>query len=138
MIVARTGNAVLEDIGSAVSRWRGAEAFLSQTGITVRASDPAGFDMALLIESGRFVLAFDEWVEEFDDAATARRLFSAALAGTARLKVSLLAGRKWRWTLECLDDEGNWKPESTVGRAIWLYWGKPSIIYLCNSFRAHT
>ena len=90
--------------------------------------------MAIIVEEERVSLAFDEWVEEFDDADVARRIFAAALDGTARLKVDLLAGRPWRWTLERLDQSGDWVPESTIGRVTWRIWGLPSVAYLRNNF----
>ncbi len=98
------------------------------------ASDPYGFDMALIVEPGRLILAFDEWVEEFEDAEAARRTFTAALEGTARLKIDALSGRRWRWTLECLDKAGQWAPESTIGHVNWRFWGHASVTYLRNSF----
>ncbi len=87
-----------------------------------------------MVEDGRHILTFGDWTEEFGDAALANRLIAAAIDGTARLKVDAVGGRSWRWTLECLDEDGRWHPESTVGLVIWRFWGKPSTSYLRNVF----
>lgn len=90
--------------------------------------------MTILIEDGCYVLAFDEWTEEFEDAAAARGLFASALDGSARLKVESLSGRPWRWTLESLDPTGQWIAQSTIGHPIWRFWGRRSVDYLRNDF----
>lgn len=102
--------------------------------MAMRASGPKGFDISVMVENGHYILTFGEWTEEFGDATLAHRLISAAVDGTARLKVDAIAGRNWRWTLECLDEDGRWIAESTVGHVIWRFWGQPSTSYLRNIF----
>lgn len=133
-MLARREHIFLEDIGSTLSHWSGTQVSRSATNITVSASSASGFDMAIVVEEGRCILAFDEWVEEFEDAELARRTFAAALDGTARLKVDTLSGRRWRWTLERLDKAGQWIPQSTIGHVIWRFWGSASVVYLRNNF----
>lgn len=133
MLLAGTEHPVLEDIGSGLSGLFATHVVRSPSSISVRASDPSGFDMTMFVDDGRYVLAFDEWTEESEDADRARALFAAALQGHARLKVEYLSGRPWRWTLERLD-AGRWMPESTMAHAIWRFWGRSSVGYLRNSF----
>jgi hypothetical protein len=103
-------------------------------GFSVSASGPAGFDMWLTAEKGCYTLRFDDWIEEFECAETAREIFEAALRGEARVRIDMLADQRWRWTLERRDASGTWLPESTLSRAIWRFWGRETTIYLRNEF----
>ncbi len=134
-MLARPEELVLDDISRTLLPWCGARIERSASGISVDVSDPRGFDMAIVVEGDRITLAFDEWVEEFFDVDYARHIFGAALDGTARLKVDLLSGKPWRWTLERLDQFGEWVPESTIGHVTWRIWGRSSVVYLRNNFK---
>ncbi len=133
-MLARQEDLFLRDVEAAIRHCGGAQTTRSQTGISVKASGPSGFDMVAMVEGGRFALYFDNWVEEFDCDEIARRTFEAALAGEARLRVDMLSGRRWRWTLEKLNEDGKWLAESTIGHVTWRFWGRPSSIYLRNAF----
>jgi hypothetical protein len=134
-MLARNENLFLQDIESAVRRCADAQVSRFPTGLAVRASGANGFDMSIMVEDGRYALYFDNWTEEFDCEDIARETFEAALTGEARLRVDMLSGRRWRWTLERLDDNGRWQPESTIGHVTWRFWGQPSTLYLRNTFR---
>lgn len=133
-MLARRETIFLEEIGSEIASWVGTRVALSASGLTVTASHPNGFDMSILVTGNHYVVAFDEWSEEFEDAEEARHIFLAAVEGTARLRVEMLSGRKWRWTLERLAKSGDWIPESTIGHVIWRFWGKASVVCLRNGF----
>jgi len=133
-MLARQEDLFLRDVEAAIRKFCGAQAARSHSGVSVKASGPNGFDMTVMVEDGRFALYFDNWVEEFDNDEIARRTFEAALAGEARLRVDTLSGRRWRWTLETLSDDGVWVPESTIGHVTWRFWGRPSSLYLRNTF----
>ena len=133
-MLARQDQSFFQDIELAIGSCAGAQMARFPNGISVMASGPGGFDMAVVVEDGRYALYFDNWTEEFVSDEAARRTFEAALAGTARLRVDTLAGRRWRWTLETLDDTGRWVAESTIGHAIWRFWGQQASFYLRNSF----
>ena len=136
MMLAREEDLFLDDLRSTLLQWSDTRVARSPSSVSVSASDTHGFDMAIVVDEGRFTLAFDEWVEEFDDADLARQIFAAALDGTARLRVDMIADRKWRWTLERLDEQaGEWVPESTIGHVAWHFWGRPSVVYLRNTFK---
>ena len=137
-MLARQEDLFLRDVEAAIRKCCGVEATRSQSGITVKASGPNGFDMVVMVEDGRYALYFDNWVEEFDNDEIARRTFEAALAGEARLRVDMLSGRRWRWTLETLGEDGQWLPESTIGHVTWRFWGRTSSLYLRNSFPRQT
>lgn len=136
-MLARQAQAFLQEIEVAIGRCAGAEVSRTATGISVRGSGPHGFDMAIMVEDERYAVYLDNWTEEFASDELARRTFEAALAGKARLRVDTLAGRQWRWTLETLDLSGRWVPESTVGHAVWRFWGRQASYYLRNTFPRH-
>ena len=133
-MLARRERLLLDELGSTISSCRGARCVRAATGLTVAASSPHGFDMALLVSSGAYLLSFDQWQETFDDPNEARALFVAALRGDVRLRIHRLSGRCWRWTAERLDDCGNWRQESTLSHPIWPFWRKPDIVYRRNAF----
>ncbi len=133
-MLAKQEDLFLQDIEAVIRECGGAQVTRFQSGVSVKASGPNGFDMTAMVEDGRFALYFDNWVEEFECEAIARGLFEAALAGKARLRVDMLSGRRWRWTLERLEDGGDWVPESTIGHVTWRFWGRQSSIYLRNCF----
>lgn len=133
-MLAKQEDLFLRDINAAIRRCAGARVERYPSGLSVKGSGPNGFDMTVMIEDGRYALYFDNWAEEFESDEIARRTFEAALSGEARLRVDLLSGRSWRWTLEMLDENSNWVPESTIGHVIWRFWGRPSRMYLRNDF----
>lgn len=124
----------LDQLGSTLSGRSDVVFSRAQTGLTVAASDPQGFDMALLIDDGAYHVSFDEWQEICDDAGVAARLLEDAMTGAVRLRVDTLAGRGWRWTLERLGDDGTWAPHSTISHPTWRIWGRRGVIYRRNSF----
>jgi hypothetical protein len=133
-MLARQESLFLQDIEAALGCFAGVQVDRHQSGISVKAAGPHGFDMTVMVENGRYALYFDNWTEDFDCDEIAMRTFAAALAGEARLRVDMLSGRRWRWTLETLDESGRWDPESTIGHVTWRFWGRPSSIYLRNTF----
>lgn len=133
-MLARQDQSFLQEIEVAIGACPGAQVARTATGLSVKASGPHGFDMAVMVEDGRYALYFDNWTEEFVSDEMARRTFEAALAGTARLRVDTLAGRRWRWTLETVDESGRWIAESTIGHVIWRFWGRQATFYLRNTF----
>ena len=134
-MLARKESFLLQDIEAAVRKCAGADVGYFATGLSVKASGPHGFDMSIMVEDGRYALYFDNWTEEFDCEDMAKETFEAALTGEARLRIDMLSGRKWRWTLERLDEGGRWCPESTIGHVTWRFWGRPSSVFLRNTFR---
>jgi hypothetical protein len=133
-MLAEQENAFLQEIENSARDRAGAMVERHPSGLTVSASGPRGFSMSVMVENGRYVVYFDNWFEEFDCPETARQMFEAALKGEARLKVDMLSGRRWRWTLERRDDAGTWHTESTTGHVIWRFWGRQSSVYLRNAF----
>jgi hypothetical protein len=134
-MLGRAEQAFLQRIQLATSGCVGATLVRFPAGVSVKASSPGGFDMTVMIEGGKYTLYFDNWIEEFVSSEAARRTFEAALSGEARLRVDTLSGRRWRWTLERLDDAGRWVPESSVAHVIWRFWGHRTTVHLRNSFR---
>jgi hypothetical protein len=133
-MLVRRDQAFLHDIETVIRRFDAAKMQRLTNGFAVEASGTDGFDMAVLVENGHFILCFGNWSEDFESDEVARRLFEAALDGKARLKIDSLGGQPWRWTLERLDDSGRWSPESTMAHMTWRFWGRASTIYLSNSF----
>jgi len=133
-MLAKQESAFLKDIENSVRQRTGTMLVRHPTSVTVNASGPLGFRMSAMVEDGRFTLYFDDWFEEFECEEIARDIFDAALKGEARLKVDILSGRRWRWTLERLDASGNWRSEGSIGHVIWRFWGRQSSIYLRNEF----
>jgi len=133
-MLAKQENVFLQEIESSVRGCTGAMVERHSSGLTVSASGPRGFRMSVMVENGRYAVYFDNWFEEFDCPDAARQMFEAALKGEARLKVDMLSGRRWRWTLERRDEAGTWQTESTTGHVIWRFWGRQSSVYLRNAF----
>ena len=133
-MLAKQEDAFLKDIESSVRCRTGTLLVRHPTGLTVNASGPLGFRMSATVEDGRYALYFDEWFEEFECEEIAREIFEAALRGEVRLKVDILSGRRWRWTLERLDANGNWRSEGSVGHVLWRFWGRQTSIHLRNEF----
>jgi hypothetical protein len=133
-MLAKQENSFLEEIENSVRGCSGAMMERHPSGLSVSASGPRGFSMSVMVEGGRYTVCFDNWFEEFDCPEAARQTFEAALKGDARLKVDILSGRRWRWTLERRDEGGSWRAESTTGHVIWRFWGRQSSVYLRNAF----
>ncbi|MGE0698122.1 MAG: hypothetical protein AB7O57_03425 [Hyphomicrobiaceae bacterium] len=100
----------------------------------VDASGSDGFKIALYTDGASFAVSLGEWSEEFLDSDEALQLFEAAMSGEARLRVTCLASRRWRWTLERRGEDGRWVPYSTVGHVVWRFWGRQSVELLSNDF----
>ena len=124
----------LPGLDEALSAYLGVAVKRYPNGLTVAAPSPSGFEMTAMVSDAGYALYFDNWVEEFESSEIALQIFTEALKGKARLKVDLLAGRRWRWTLERLNDAGEWFAESTTDHVIWRFWGRQSTIYLRNAF----
>jgi hypothetical protein len=128
----------LQAIEAEIRRYPGVEVTRLPEGVSVKASGVDGFNMTVVVEEGRCALYFDGWFEEFGCKESALRTIADALSGDARLRVDMLSGRRWRWTLETFDDAGQWVSESTISHVIWRFWGRKSAIYLRNNFGAPT
>jgi hypothetical protein len=133
-MLAKDHHPFLQEMEAIARGYAGANVERLPSGLAVKGSGPDGFDMAIVVEDGRYALYFDNWAEEFECDEIARRLLEAALKGDARLRVDLLSGRRWRWTLEMLDESGYWLPESTISHVIWRFWGRHSSVYLRNAY----
>lgn len=133
-MLAKQERSFLEDLEAMARTCTGAMVERGPSGMTVSASGLNGFNMSVMVEEGRYALYFDNWVEEFELEEIARELFEAALKGEVRIKVDILSGRRWRWTLERVDSAGNWHAESSTDHVIWRFWGRQSTIYLRNTF----
>ncbi len=101
-------------------------------GLTIPASGYSGFDVALRVVEGGCWVALDGWVEELESLDAGRDILMAALSGEARLAIDTIAGRPRQWTLQLLDTRGDWVSQSSTGRATWMLWGKPGVIYRRN------
>jgi hypothetical protein len=134
LMLAEEEASFLHDIENVVRGCAGAMVKRYPSGLSVSASGPRGFSMSVMVENGRYTVYFDNWFEEFDCADAARQTFEAAVKGEARLKVDVLSGRRWRWTLERRDESGSWRAESTTGHVMWRFWGRQSSLYLRNAF----
>jgi hypothetical protein len=126
----------LQNIEAEIRRYPGAEVTRFPGGFSVKASGVDGFNVTVVVEERRCALYFEDWFEEFGCKEMALRTFAAALSGDARLRVDMLSGRRWRWTLETFDDAGQWVPQSTISHVIWRFWGRKSTILLRNTFVA--
>lgn len=133
-MLARPDHEFLQSVEIALSACTGVQVTRFATGVTVKSSGPDGFDITVMAEDGLYILQFDNWTEEFLTEEPALRTFAAALAGEARLRVDTLGGRRWRWTLEIRDRDGQWRPESTIGHVTWRLWGRQASLHLRNAF----
>ncbi|MEZ5854849.1 MAG: hypothetical protein R3D67_08935 [Hyphomicrobiaceae bacterium] len=134
-MLVRREQLFLEELAGFLDLCGGAEIVTTPTGIVVGAAGADGFDIALTVVDGQFVLSFDRWEETFGDADYVKSLFAAALRGDARLRVDTLGGKRWRWTLECRRNGEDWIAESSMGVPIWRFWGKPDVIFLRNDYK---
>jgi len=123
----------IDDLDSAIRLQCGREPCRLANGLVVQPSGPEGFGLTVIADAGRYALYFDGWAEEFGSDEIVRRLVLAALSGDVRLRVDLLGGRRWRWTLESLDANGAWQPESTLSHVTWRFWGARETQYLRNA-----
>lgn len=108
------------------------EVWRSDRGLTIPASGYRGFDVALRVIEGGCWVALDGWEEEFEEFEVGRQIILAALSGGARLAIDTIGGRPRQWTLQLLDDRGDWISQSSTGRVTWWLWGKPGVIYRRN------
>jgi len=134
LFLSATNQLFLRELEARLARFRDVDRARSANSLSVAASGPDGFAIAMIVGDGGFTLRFDGWQETLHDTAQARALFQAALSGEARLRVDTLAGRRWRWTLELLRSDGRWAPESTLGHPTWRLYGRSGVVYLRNSF----
>ncbi len=133
-MLVRREQLFLEELAELLRLCSGAQVVSTPSGLSIGAANADGFDMAVTVFDGQYVLTFDRWEETFSDVGYVKSLFEAAVRGDARLRVDTLAGKRWRWTLERRRNEDEWIAESSIGHPIWRFWGKPEATFLRNEF----
>lgn len=131
-------DAFLDSLESTARMFLGAAPVRQMRSLSVKSGGAGGFEMSAMAANGRYALTFGGWGEEFESPEAARDYFEAALRGEARLRLETLGGRPWRWTLERLNQDGQWVPQSTITHAIWRFWGRRETRYLVNAYEVAT
>jgi len=113
----------------------GAEYTATASTITVRPSEPDGFDVTMVVEHARaFVVSYERWEHRFDRAEDAYDCFEFGLSDSCRLRVTYQGDDAVAWHVE-KREYGMWTPASHSARQWSLKFWKPRrLVYRQNRF----
>lgn len=111
---------LLNKLGALVPR---ARLVVNENQINIRARNEMEFNISIIRFKPYFVVAFDDWNDEFHDLGSVSMLVSQALQGEVRLRIDRIGGRPWRWTVEKKDYQGLWA--TAYSSAVFMCnWGR--------------
>jgi hypothetical protein len=102
-------------------------------GITVRASNAAGFDVSLRVVGPRkFIVSYEGWFQTFGRAEDAYDCFEYGLSDSCRLRITFRGVTQVAWQIE-KRDYGVWMPGRVVRRRFVPFWKRARIEQRQNS-----
>ena len=124
---------LIDDIKTRLSRYPHIRYESDASSITVFPHSPDGFAVTLLVNHGNlYTISFEGWHEDFE-GEEALNVFAFGLSYECRLKEYRRGNFAYKWTVEYLDDEGQWKEESTTGLLLFPFWKRSTVRYLQNN-----
>jgi len=124
---------LIDDIKTRLSRYPHIRYESDASSITVFPHSPDGFAVTLVVNDGNlYTISFEGWHEDFE-GEEALNVFAFGLSYECRLKEYRRGNFAYKWTVEYLDDEGQWKEESTTGLLLFPFWKRSTVRYLQNN-----
>ena len=125
---------LIDDIKVRLNKYPDARYESDASSITVFPHSPNGFAVTLVVNDGNvYTISFEGWHEAFEGEEEALNVFAFGLSDECRLKEYRRGKFAYRWTVEYLDDEGQWREESTTGLLLFPFWKKSTVRYLQNN-----
>ena len=125
---------LIDDIKVRLSKYPDARYESDTSSITVFPHSPDGFAVTLAVNDGNlYTISFEGWHEDFEGEEEAQNAFAFGLSYECRLKEYRRGNFAYKWTLEYLDDEGQWQEESTTGLLLFPFWKRSTVRYLQNN-----
>jgi len=130
---------LIDDIKVRLNKYPAARYESDDSTITVFPQSPDGFAVTLVVNNGNvYTISFGGWHEDFEGEEEALNVFAFGLSRECRLKEYRRGNFAYKWTVEYLDDEGQWREESTTGLLLFPFWKKMSVRYLQNNYLLRT
>jgi len=124
---------LIDDIKTRLSRYPHIRYESDASSITVFPHSPDGFAVTLVVNDGNlYTISFEGWHEDFE-GEEALNVFAFGLSYECRLKEYRRGNFAYKWTVEYLDDEGQWQEESTTGLLLFPFWKRSTVRYLQNN-----
>jgi len=124
---------LIDDIKTRLSRYPHIRYESDASSITVFPHSPDGFAVTLVVNDGNlYTISFEGWHEDFE-GEEALNVFAFGLSYECRLKEYRRGNFAYKWTVEYLDDEGQWREESTTGLLLFPFWKRSTVRYLQNN-----
>jgi hypothetical protein len=124
---------LIDDIKTRLSKYTHIRYESDASSITVFPHSPDGFTVTLVVNEGNlYTISFEGWHEDFE-GEEALNVFAFGLSYECRLKEYRRGNFAYKWTVEYLDDEGQWKEESTTGLLLFPFWKRSTVRYLQNN-----
>ena len=124
---------LIDDIKTRLSRYPHIRYESDASSITVFPHSPDGFAVTLVVNNGNvYTISFEGWHEDFE-GEEALNVFAFGLSYECRLKEYRRGNFAYKWTVEYLDDEGQWQEESTTGLLLFPFWKRSTVRYLQNN-----
>jgi len=125
---------LIDDIKTRLSRYPHIRYESDASSITVFPHSPDGFAVTLVVNDGNlYTISFEGWHEDFGGDDEALNAFAFGLSDECRLKEYRRGNFAYKWTVEYLDDEGQWQEESTTGLLLFPFWKRSTVRYLQNN-----
>ena len=125
---------LIDDIKTRLSRYPHIRYESDASSITVFPHSPDGFAVTLVVNDGNlYTISFEGWHEDFEGDDEALTAFAFGLSDECRLKEYRRGNFAYKWTVEYLDDEGQWQEESTTGLLLFPFWKRSTVCYLQNN-----
>jgi hypothetical protein len=129
----------IEEIQNRLQKYPQAQAVIEGSRVTILPQDENGFTVSLLDNAPGYTVSFDAWHEEYEDVEKALDAFAFGLSDDCRLKVSYRGNLAHAWTVEEIDEGGQWVQCEWIGLnevALLIptvFWLKKRCVYLQNS-----
>ena len=125
---------LIDDIKVRLNKYPDARYQSDASSITVFSESSDGFSITLVVNHGNsYTISFEGWHEDFEAEEEALNAFALGLSVQCRLKEYRRGNFAYKWTVEYLDDEGQWKEESTTGLLLFPFWKRSTVRYLQNN-----
>jgi len=125
---------LIDNIKTRLSKYPDIRYESDASSITVFPHSPDGFAVTLVVNGGNvYTISFAGWHEDFEGEEEAHNAFAFGLSYECRLKEYRRGNFAYKWTVEYLDDDGQWKEESTTGLLLFPFWKRSTVRYLQNN-----
>ena len=121
----------IEEIKSRLRKYPAVKYENDASSIRVSPTSDDGFTVELYVVHDRYMVSFNGWHEDFNDAAEAVDCFAFGLSDQCRLKEYRRGNAAYRWAVESKQN-GEWVADSETGQLIFPFWKRREVVYLQN------